>query len=114
VLEWNLAADPNFDPHTDDGGCTQCMGALTIGDSVTRNVSYYIIAHASKFVPPGSVRVATDITDGLHNVAFITPANEKVLIVVNDNDSSKDFVIKDNAKYTEASLPPGAVATFVW
>ena len=114
VLEWNLAADPNFDPHTDDGGCTQCMGALTIGDSVTRNVSYYIIAHASKFVPPGSVRVATDISDGLHNVAFITPSNEKVLIVVNDNDASKDFVIKDRTKYTEASLPPGAVATFVW
>jgi glucosylceramidase len=61
VLEWNLAADPDFNPHTDDGGCTMCMGALTIGDTVTRNVSYYIIAHASKFVPPGSVRVASKL-----------------------------------------------------
>ena len=114
VLEWNLAADPNFDPHTDDGGCTQCMGALTIGDSVTRNVSYYIIAHASRFVPPGSVRVGTAIKDGLHNVAFVTPDNEKVLIVVNDNDSSTDFVIKDNERFAETTLPAGAVATFVW
>src|SRR5690606_31022119 len=43
VLEWNLAADPNNDPHT-NGGCTACLGAITIGGSnITRNVAYYII-----------------------------------------------------------------------
>src|ERR1700744_2621653 len=56
VLEWNLASDPNYGPHT-SGGCSTCLGALTIGTTVTRNVSYYIIAHASKFVRPGSVRI---------------------------------------------------------
>ncbi|HEU5147524.1 MAG TPA: glycoside hydrolase family 30 beta sandwich domain-containing protein [Chryseosolibacter sp.] len=114
VLEWNLAADPNFDPHTDDGGCTMCMGALTIGDSVARNVSYYIIGHASKFVPPGSVRIASNIVDGLHNVAFITPERKKVLVVVNDNDARKEFVIKEGNRLAEASLAAGAVATYVW
>lgn len=114
VLEWNLAADPNFDPHTDDGGCTMCMGALTIGDSVTRNVSYYIIAHASKFVMPGAVRIASNITDGLHNVAFVNPDGTKVLIVVNDNDGQKNFAIKFHGRAAGASLPGGAVATFVW
>ncbi|HEY9487454.1 MAG TPA: glycoside hydrolase family 30 beta sandwich domain-containing protein, partial [Chryseosolibacter sp.] len=114
VLEWNLAADPNFDPHTDDGGCTQCMGALTIGDSVSRNVSYYIIAHASKFVRPGSVRVASNITDGLHNAAFVDPDGKKVLVVVNDNDSAKNFVIKHNGRFAETSLTAGAVGTYVW
>ena len=114
VLEWNLASDPNFDPHTDDGGCTQCMGALTIGDSVTRNVSYYIIAHASKFVRPGSHRIDSNIPDGLHNVAFITPDGKKVLIVVNDNESAREFMIRYNGTYAKSSLPPGAVATYVW
>ena len=114
VLEWNLAADPNFDPHTDDGGCTQCMGALTIGDSVTRNVSYYIVAHASRFVPPGSVRVHSNITEGLHNVAFVSPAGQKVLIVVNDNDSAKEFVIRYKSKSAASALESGAVATYVW
>jgi glucosylceramidase len=48
VLEWNLAADENFDPHTDDGGCTSCQGALTINSitgAIKRNVSYYIICY---------------------------------------------------------------------
>jgi glucosylceramidase len=114
VLEWNLAADPAFNPHTDDGGCTQCMGALTIGDSVARNVSYYIIAHASKFVPPGSVRVHSDIADGLYNVAFVSPDGQKILIVVNDNDSPKEFVIRHKGKSAASSLQAGAVATYVW
>jgi glucosylceramidase len=114
VIEWNLASDPDFKPHTPDGGCTTCMGALTIGDSVTRNVTYYIIAEASKFVPSGSVRIASDIVDGLYNVAFVSPAGKKILIVVNDNDETRNFTIQFKGKGAKASLPAGAVGTFVW
>jgi glucosylceramidase len=116
VLEWNLAADPEFNPHTDDGGCTECQGALTIGSGgqVTRNVSYYIIAHASKFVKPGSVRVASTVVDGIHNVAFIDPSGKKVLILLNDNDQIKNFSLRSGAKVAKVSLPAGATATLVW
>jgi glucosylceramidase len=114
VLEWNLAADPKFNPHTTDGGCDRCLGALTISDQVSRNVSYYIIAHASKFVRPGSVRVGSNLVDGLPNVAFINPAGEKVLIVLNTKDQSQSFQIRLGGQTASSSLGPGAVATFVW
>jgi len=114
VIEWNLAADQNQNPHTDEGGCSECLGALTIADSVTRNVSYYIIATASKFVRPGSVRIATNIIEGLPNVAFLTPSGQKVLIVLNDSDQSRDFAIKFKNKIATASLAKGSVATYVW
>jgi glucosylceramidase len=115
VLEWNLAADAKFDPHTDNGGCTLCQGALTIQNgTITRNVSYYIIGHGSKFVTPGSVRVGSNITEGLHSVAYQRPDGKKVLIVVNDNDSKKDFAIKFKNKIANAGLAAGAVATYVW
>jgi glucosylceramidase len=115
VLEWNLAADQNFDPHTDDGGCSECMGALTIGNTVTRNVSYYIIAHASKFVRPGAVRIGSAIIDGLHNVVFRSSEGKKVLIVVNDNDAQKTFSFRYNGKVsTPTTLEGGAVGTYVW
>ncbi|GJM32218.1 MAG: glucosylceramidase [Saprospiraceae bacterium] len=114
VIEWNLAADPEFNPHTDQGGCTLCQGALTIGDTVTRNVSYYIIAHASKFVEPGSTRIASNIIDGLYNVAFLTPSGKTVLIVVNDNEEEKAFNIKYEGQMVGTVLPAGAVGTFVW
>ncbi len=113
VLEWNLASDPTYNPHT-NGGCTNCEGALTIGSGITRNVSYYIIAHASKFVPAGSVRIASDLPANLPNVAFLTPEGRKVLIVLNKNSSFQTFNIRFNGKNATTSLGPGAVATYMW
>ncbi|MGZ3851555.1 MAG: glycoside hydrolase family 30 protein [Flavisolibacter sp.] len=113
ALEWNLANDPNYDPHT-PGGCDECKGALTIGQGITRNVSYYIIAHASKFVPPGSVRIKSTMEGNLANVAFLTPKGEKVLIVENDGGSDATFSIKYKQRFATTSLPAGAVATFIW
>jgi len=114
VLEWNLASDPNLEPHT-DGGCNTCLGAVTIdGNKITRNQSYYIIAHASKFVRPGSYRIQSSETAGLPNVAFVTPQGEKVLIVINTSDKKQSFNIKFGDKTAATSLNAGAVATYVW
>jgi glucosylceramidase len=115
VLEWNLANDPQFNPHTDDGGCTICQGALTInGDSVTRNVSYYIIAHASKFVPAGSVRIASDANSEVPNVAYLTPSGEKVVITLNESTTEKKISIKEAKTEYTINLPPTSVATLIW
>ncbi|MEH6306920.1 glycoside hydrolase family 30 beta sandwich domain-containing protein [Olivibacter sp. CPCC 100613] len=115
VLEWNLAADASYNPHTPDGGCTSCLGALTIdGNRVTRNVAYYIIGHASKFVPTGSKRIASALIDGLPNVAFLTPQGNKVLIVVNTESGAQTFTIEEAGRYAPVNLPGGSAATFVW
>ena len=113
VLEWNLAADPAYNPHT-VGGCTTCLGAITISPAVTRNVAFYVIGHASKFVSPGSVRIASNVPGGLDNVAFISPEGKTVLIVTNTSNSEQKFNIKSNEKLASAQLPAGAVATYVW
>lgn len=114
VIEWNLAADPNQDPHT-DGGCTKCLGALTInGNNVTRNPAYYIIAHASKFVDQGSVRIGSNIPENLPNVAFISPGGKMILIVLNDAKTSQNFQVNYRSKSIMANLNSGSVATFIW
>ncbi|NTS41747.1 glucosylceramidase [Flavisolibacter sp. BT320] len=113
ALEWNLANDPTFGPHT-PGGCTECKGALTIGNGVTRNVAYYIIAHAAKFVPPGSVRIGSNIAGNIHNVAFKTPENKIVVVAVNDGNQPVSFNIRYKEQLAPIRLPGGAVATFIW
>lgn len=113
VLEWNLAADPQQKPYT-DGGCTACLGALTIGETVSRNPAYYIIAHASKFVRPGSVRIASNVTMSLPNVAFKTPDGKTVLIVMNESDKPVKFNIRHKNKQATPTLDGKTVATFVW
>lgn len=115
VLEWNLAADPNQDPHTDRGGCDRCLGAVTInGNEVTRNPAYYIIAHAAKYVRPGSVRIESNFREFLPNVAFKNSDGKNVLLVLNDDTTEKTFNIKYEDEYLTTSLPGGAVGTFVW
>jgi glucosylceramidase len=113
VLEWNLASDPNYNPHT-PGGCSTCLGGLTIGTSVTRNVSYYIVAHASKFVTDGSVRIASNLSGTLSNVAFKTPDGKKVLIVLNEGSAKQAFNIRFGDLIATSELAAGAVATYVW
>ena len=140
VLLWNLAADPNNDPHTDNGGCSMCQGALTLdGDRVTRNLAYYTVAHASRFVPPGSVRVAStgpddrallvaedeeragavrvgvaDASGVMPNVAFRAPDGSIVLIVANDGAGRRSLNVQHRGRHATLPLDAGAVATLVW
>lgn len=140
VILWNLAADPLNDPHTDNGGCPMCQGAVTIdGDKVSRNIAYYTIAHASRFVRPGSVRIAStgkgDKTVALNddeerkgsvrvtvienaevmpNVVFKTPEGKIVLIVANDTHSTNSFRIQYHGQFANLRLSPGAVGTYIW
>lgn len=114
ILEWNLAGDPNHGPHTEEG-CDLCLGALTIGSStIVRNLSYYVIAHLSRFVLPGSVRIESNAIDSLPNVAFKTPDGQAVLLVLN-NGSGMQFVnIRCNGRTASHILEGGAVGTYVW
>jgi glucosylceramidase len=115
ALEWNLANYAHFGPHT-PGGCTTCKGGLTINnsDSIERNVGYYIIAHASKFVPPGSVRIASTQNGNLYSVAFKTPDGKKVLILENDGETNEVSTIRFNQQSFSVQLEGGSVATFIW
>ena len=114
VIEWNLASDDKQKPHT-DGGCSSCLGAVTIkNNNVLRNTAYYVIAHASKFIPPGSVRVYSSSTSSLPNVAFITPENKIVTVVLNDSNDKVIFNITLENNYMHSTLNAGAIGTYIW
>jgi glucosylceramidase len=115
VLEWNLTSNPELKPHTDRGGCDRCLGAVTVsGNQVTRNPAYYIIAHASKFVRPGSVRIASSDLLSLPNVAFKSPDGKNVLIVLNAGTTLQQFDINWRGQRCHTALKQGAVGTYVW
>ena len=87
------------------------MGAITIaGHTVKENVAFYIIAHASKFLRPGSTRVQSNYSSDLPNVAFKTPAGNIVVVVVNNTSINKAFNIKGSVEFMvcddERCLPP--------
>lgn len=114
VLEWNLAADKNQDPHTDRGGCDRCLGAVTIeGDVVKREPAYYIIGQASKFVPAGSLRIESNLTSDIPNVAFKTPEGKTVVILQNTSKEGKTVEVKRKDSNVLVGLAAGDVGTLV-
>jgi glucosylceramidase len=114
-LEWNLASDSNYQPHTDRGGCDRCQGAITIeGDKVTRHAGYYVMAHAAKFVRPGSVRIGSNSESPLPNVAFQSTDGHKVVVVLNNGQSPRTFNIRYRGKQAESTLNSGAVGSYIW
>lgn len=141
AIMWNLAADSNNDPHTDNGGCSGCQGALAIdnGKVTSYNVVYYVVAQIAPFVPDGSVRIAStapydpavtlyedeqnpgvfrsiyrERSNVLPNVAFKTPEGKIALLVANTTVSDTVVRIQYKGGFAFCPLQAGAVATFVW
>jgi glucosylceramidase len=116
VLFWNLALDENDGPHL--GGCKDCRGVVTIDSksgAVTRNVEYYALAHASRYVAPGARRIAsTDAPEGLANVAFRNPDGSIALLVANGAANPRTFAVKVGKQAFHYTLPASSVATLTW
>jgi glucosylceramidase len=115
VAFWNLALDSHHGPHT--GGCTDCRGVVTIDSmgTVTRNVEYVALAHASRFVRPGAVRIASSSgVDSLSSVAFRNPDRSTALIVFNGSHGTQTFGVRAGGSGFQYALPAASVATFTW
>ena len=104
VIEWNLASDPTYGPHT-QGGCTECLGALTIGgQEITRNQSYYIIMQAAKFIPPGSIRLGINAPMTIQAAAFKRPDGKIVILLQNEGAKKSLSIDKLNIELAADSV----------
>lgn len=116
VLLWNLALDENDGPHL--GGCKDCRGVVTIDSrsgEVTRNVEYYALAHASRFVLPGARRIGSSEAIGdLSNVAFRNRDGSLALVVANGGAEKQTFSVRLGKQSFRYTLPAQSVATFAW
>jgi len=116
VALWNLALDENYGPHK--GGCGNCRGVVTINSAtgeITRNPEYYALAHASRFVRLGAVRIGSSAPKGFETVAFRNADDwSTALIVLNTMTSASRVAVRVGETSFMTSLPAGAVATFTW
>lgn len=114
ALLWNLALDENYSPQ--NNGCNNCRGVVTVYQSgtVTRNEEFYSIAHFSKAVLPGAVRVNTLMppsVTGIYAVTFMNTDNSKVIVIANDNNGLQKVVLQCNNRFIPVELPAKSVMT---
>lgn len=117
VLMWNLALDENYGPHL--GGCGDCRGVVIINSrtgEVTRNLDYYALAHVSRFIRPGAVRIGSSTNvRRLETVAFQNKDDGSlVLVVLNGASNQREFSVSVGQQVFRHVLPGASVATFVW
>ena len=109
------------------GGCHDCRGVITISNwrtekeveekvEVTKNVEYYSLGHASKFVRPGAKRIESTDSSGklIENVAFINPDQSIVAIVLNKDADERIINIQWNKQSFSYELLRRSVTTFKW
>lgn len=114
ALLWNLALDENYSPQ--NNGCNNCRGVVTVYQSgtVTRNEEFYSIAHFSKAVLPGAVRIKTllpaSIT-GINAVAFLNSDHSKAIVIANDNTTIQKVILQCNSRYIPVQIPAKSVLT---
>jgi glucosylceramidase len=115
VLLWNLALDPAHGPH--HGGCGDCRGVVTIdpaSGAITRNVEYYVLGHASRFVLPGAYRVAAVKRDsGMEAAAFLNRDGTRVVLLHRNSGEGPVTIAIDGRRYS-VPLGVGSVATLRW
>lgn len=116
VLLWNVALDENKGPFV--GGCKTCRGIVMIDSktgAITRNVEYYALAHASRFVRPGAHRIeSTTFKDGLDTVAFRNVDGSTALLVANSARAPRSFSVRADGKSFSYTVPARSMATFAW
>ncbi|MGB8259322.1 MAG: glycoside hydrolase family 30 beta sandwich domain-containing protein [Terracidiphilus sp.] len=117
---WALATDEKHGPFV--GGCDTCRGLVTVDLSdparaqVKKELDYYVLGHASKFLLPGAVRIASDEPAGteLKDVAFRNPNGTLVLYLLNPGAQSQLVRVGFHGKTAATTLPAGSLATLVW
>ena len=115
---WALATDEKHGPFV--GGCDTCRGLMTIDLSdpekpaVKPELDYYVLGHASRFLLPGAMRVASDEAGEIKDVAFRNPDGSVVLYALNRGRAVQDLRVRFRGKSAVATLPAGAVTTLTW
>ncbi|MDA0160457.1 discoidin domain-containing protein [Solirubrobacter ginsenosidimutans] len=116
VVLWNLALDQRNGPT--NGGCQTCRGVVTVNDdgTVTKEVEYYALGHASKFLRPGAVRIASSVPADapVSNVAYQNRDGSQVLVAYNGTGTEQHFSVQVGTRHVSETLAAGAAATYRW
>lgn len=116
VMEWNLATNTSYGPHT-SGGCTNCMGAITVNNSssYTKNSPYYMIGQISKFVKNGAVRIGTSVSgSAIKATSFKNNDGSIVVVAYNSSSSATSTKIVNGSNAFTYSIPGSSAISFKW
>ncbi|MBQ1750723.1 MAG: glucosylceramidase [Bacteroidales bacterium] len=121
VTLWNLMLDNERKPYR-PGGCSTCYGAVTINNStyayssIERNTHYYNVAHASKVVKPGAVRIGTKGVSktGVTYQAYLNTDGSYGILILNESSSEQQLVFATDKRSVTVNIPAKSIESVIW
>ncbi|XP_064474558.1 lysosomal acid glucosylceramidase-like isoform X2 [Ornithodoros turicata] len=117
-VDWNLALNPQGGPNWVKNFVDSPIIVNATSREFYKQPMYYSLAHFTKFLPRGSLRIGLNADPGLSDrvtfVAFKTPQKAKVVIVLNRDFVPYTFIIRDEAKFFEKTINERSIQSFVW
>ena len=121
VTLWNLMLDDNKGPYTEaDGSCKTCYGAVTVASSDYSTLDYYThyynIAHCSKVINQGAVRIGTTgyTTSGLDYLVFRNPDSSYGVVILNENSDARQLVFISSEHSVKCDVPAKSIVSLKW
>ena len=121
VTLWNLMLDSDNKPFR-PGGCSTCFGALTLSTKdhslkgVVRNSHYYNVAHCSKVLAPGAVRLGTEgyTADQVTYQWYRNPDGSYAIVALNEGSGEVRINFLTDRYSVPCKLPAKSLVSLTW
>lgn len=121
VTLWNMVLDDKRGPYSpQNGSCKTCFGAVEISAEtfkvVDRKTHYYQIAHASKVVKQGAVRIGNSgyQAEGVTYLTFQNPDGSYAALVLNENDAPETLSFVGKKHSASVTAPAKSIVSVLW
>ncbi len=113
-VDWNMVLDRQGGPNWFKNWCIAPVIVDPVKDEVYFTPLYYTMAHFSKFIRPGAVRIGFENTDpSLMATTALNPDGSIAIVILNMNLKSKNLKLSIADRSVEVPISAQAIQTIV-
>lgn len=111
-MHWSMIFDQNGGPNHVNNFCEAIIMCDTEQKQYTKTLPYYYIAHFSRYIQPGAVRIGfSRFDDSLDLTAFRNPDGERVVVVMNRTAQDIPFILREGSDVCDVTVAKNSIAT---
>lgn len=121
ITLWNMVLDDKKGPYSPAAGsCKTCYGAVELSSDTykvsMRRTHYYQIAHASKVVKPGAVRIGNSgyTRKGITYLTFLNPDGSYAALILNENSDVQQLSFVGTRHSVKFTVPAQSIVSLIW
>lgn len=113
-IDWNIVLDSKGGPNHKKNYCKSPIMLTEDETDYIKTSAYYYIGHFSKFIKPGSTRIAfSNYCENLEITAFKNQDNSIIVVILNNKWFNIDFNICVYDRLIKDTIEPNSILTYV-